>query len=76
MQTVSIDPDVRKFIRQGLNVIFQNLCAINQALDSAQRIEDAPSRNKPLAQGKPARSRAASKPAARRRKARKSSKPK
>lgn len=57
------------------------LCAaIDSALGSIgyrkEGTEDTPSRDKPLAQGKPARSRAAGKPAAGRRKARKGSKPK
>lgn len=47
-----------------------------KALYRAARTQDAASRNKPLAQGKPARSRAKGKPPARGRKARTGSKPK
>ena len=57
-------------------VVERGTCSFSFFVYSEEGIEDAPSRDKPLAQGKPARSRAKGKPPARGRKARTGSKPK
>jgi hypothetical protein len=49
-----LEPSTIRAISEGLTIIGANVQAVREALNRAARAQNPPSRNKPLAQGKPA----------------------